>query len=197
MVNPIIKTADRRIKWMTQEQIISLFKASASRPVRDQLILALMYRFGLRTIEVISLPGHAIDLERKEITVTGAKRGLTRTYSLPPDLIPLMRKWERERDRSATTYFTGREGPLHRIRVWQIFKEAAKVAGLPKGFGPHSLRHSIIVHLLDAGLQLEDCKDLARHRRISSTEVYATISTTRRNNYLKRMDDSKAIVKLK
>jgi site-specific recombinase XerD len=78
-----------------------------------------------------------------------------------------------------------------------IFKECARAAGLPSDIGMHSLRHSAAVHGLDSGLTTDDLRDLLRHRRVSSTEVYATLSTKRRSNYLKTLEDSDDIVKIK
>lgn len=46
--------------------------------------------------------------------------------------------------------FTGREGPLKKRQVQNLFARYAEAAGI-KGRSVHSLRHSIAVHLLDAG----------------------------------------------
>jgi site-specific recombinase XerD len=186
-----------RIKYLTQEQVAALFRAAAGRNERDRLLLAFAYRFGMRTQELCDLPAKAVDTTRGEITITGLKGGLTRTYSLPRDVRGLVRAWSRERDKSVHTFFHGRQGPLHRIRVYLIFKECAREAGLPDDIGLHSLRHSAAVHALDAGLATEDVRDLLRHRRIATTDVYATLSTRRRGDYLKKLQESPAVVKVR
>jgi site-specific recombinase XerD len=183
---------DRQIKYLTQEQVKRLFEAAKERSARDRLLLAFLYRFGMRTQEACDLPADAVDTKRWEVTVRGAKGGLTRTYSIPSDLKPLARKWKP----SGATYFSGRQGPLGRIRVWQIFKQAAKEGGLPKDYGVHSLRHAAAVHALDAGLNTEDVRDLLRHRKLATTDVYANLSTKRRQEYLARLSKSDAVVKL-
>lgn len=110
------------------------------------------------------------------------------------DLRPLLRRHEAgEEFFFASWQGTGR---LARTRVWQIVKETMAAAG-PVEFNVHSLRHSATVHALDAGLQLADVRDLLRHRRMASTEVYETISTRRRNDYLRRLEESSAIVKVR
>ena len=185
-----------RIKALTREQVTALFRAAEDRPVRDRLILAMIYKLAMRTQEVCDLPGDAVDTRRWEITVTGAKHGLTRTYTVPRDLRPLVRAWEKERDRAAATYFTGRQGPLARVRVWQIFRESADAIGLARqsdkgkarGFGVHSLRHAACMHALDEGVTGDDLRDLLRHRDLGSTSVYANLSTKRRNGYLERLE---------
>lgn len=181
------------IKYLTQEQLRRFFSAIPKEAVRDRLLFGLSYRFGLRPSEAISLPAGALDRHARQITVQGLKGGLTRTYSIPRDLWPLLRGWKP----TGPTLLHGRQGPLSRARVWSLFKQYAKSAGLPAGYGPHSLRHSAAVHLLDAGLTTEDARDLLRHRKLSTTEVYATMSTKRRGDYLRRLEESSAVVKLR
>ena len=183
---------DRVIKYFTQDQIRRLFKAIPKESTRDRLMFAYIYRFGLRTQEACDLPAEAVDLRRGEITIRGGKGGLTRTYTIPRDLRRLTRAWKPVGE----TFFHGRQGPLSRVRVWQLFKQYARAARLPADYGVHSLRHSAAVHALDAGLATEDVRDLLRHKRLSTTDVYANLSTKRRNDYLGRLERSGAVVKL-
>jgi site-specific recombinase XerD len=186
------------VKYLSQEEIARLFKAGKQRPVRDLLLLAFAYRFAMRTRELIDLPARNVDLVRSEITIQAAKHGLRRTYSIPADLKSLIRRYVRDRDRSVSEFFTGRRGRLHRIRVFQIMKETMEAAGIPSDAGAmHLLRHSAAVHALDAGLSSDDVRDLCRHARISSTAVYANLSTKRRGNYLKVLAESDEIVKVR
>jgi integrase/recombinase XerD len=193
----VIERRSEAIRYLTQEQVSALFKAAARRPVRDRLLLAFAYRFAMRTEELIELPVKAVDTSRWEITIQGAKHGLRRTYSIPRDLKPLVRAYARERDESVPQFFTGQRGRLHRVRAWGIFKEIAREAGLPDDLGLHSLRHSAAVHALDAGLTTDDARDLLRHARLASTEVYAVLSQKRRGSYQQRLEESSEIVKVR
>lgn len=196
-VKTVIERRSEAIKYLTQEQVAALFRAAAKRPVRDRLLLAFAYRFGARTQELIELPAKAVDSTRGEITIQGAKNGLRRTYTIPKDVKSLVRAWEKQRDTSVPQFFTGQRGRLHRVRVFLIFKECARAAGLPPDVGMHSLRHSAAVHALDAGLSVEDCRDLLRHARLASTEVYAVLSQKRRGSYQQRLEESPDIVKVR
>lgn len=193
----VIERRSEAIKYLTQEQVAALFRAAAKRPVRDRLLLAFAYRFGMRTTELIELPAKAVDSARGEITIQGAKGGLRRTYSIPRDLKSLVRAWARQRDESVPQFFTGQRGRLHRVRVFLIFKETARAAGLPADVGMHSLRHSAAVHALDSGLTTDDVRDLLRHARLASTEVYAVLSQKRRGNYQRTLEESPDIVKVR
>ena len=71
------------------------------------------------------------------------------------------------------------------------------MAGLGREYSVHALRHSMAVHALDAGLATEDVRDLLRHRKLSTTDVYANLSTRRRSDYLGRLERSDAVVRLR
>lgn len=184
--------AEREIRYLDQRQLQRFFDAIPRRALRDRLLFAIIYRFGLRASEACELPSAALNRDRWELTVQGKKNGLRRTYSVPRDLQPLLRRWKP----AGRTLLAGRQGTLSRVRVWQLFKGYGAIAGLPADLGPHCLRHSVAVHALDAGLATEDVRDLLRHRRLSTTDVYANLSTRRRNDYFQRLADSEAVVKL-
>jgi integrase/recombinase XerC len=184
---------EQRTRHLSQDQVRALFAAAKGRSARDQLMLAFAYRFALRTVELCALPSEAVNIARWEITIQGAKGGLRRAYTIPSDLRPLMRKHKP----GASRYFVGRRGPLGRLRVWRVFKATAREAGIPREFAMHSLRHSAAVHALDAGLSTEDVRDLLRHARLSTTDRYAVLSVRRRSDYLKRLEASDAVVKLR
>jgi integrase len=184
---------ERSIKYLDQDQIRLFLRAIPAHAERDKLLFAFIYRFGLRASEACSLSTGALNRERWEVTIQGLKNGLTRTYTVPRDLRGLLRKWRPEGE----LLFGGRQGSLTRVRVWQLWRRYATAANLPAGYGVHSLRHSAAVHALDAGLSTEDVRDLLRHRKLSTTDVYANLSTRRRNDYLRRLETSEAIVKLR
>jgi len=192
-MSPKGKTEDgQEIRWLSQDQVRRFLNAIPKDAIRDRLLFAFLYRFGMRVSEACLLPVEAVDRKRWEVTIQGLKGGLRRTYTVPRDLRPLIKSWRP----SGEPFFAGRQGGLSRVRVWQLFRQYAGEAGLPKEFNVHSLRHSAAVHALDAGLATEDVRDLLRHRRLSTTDVYANLSTRRRNDYLGRLERSDAIVKM-
>jgi site-specific recombinase XerD len=183
-----------RIKFLDQSQLRDLFRVAKKGEPRDLLLVTLLYRYGLRVSEAIGLRADAVDLRRGEITVQGAKGGTRRTYAIARDILPLLRRY-----RPAGPFlFASREGEqMSRTRAWQVVVGLMREAGIPAGYGPHSLRHSLAVGMLDAGLQLEHVKDALRHASIRSTEVYAEVSPAARAAYTRTMEQSAAIVKMK
>lgn len=54
-----------------------------------------------------------------------------------------------------------------------------------KNYSPHSFRHSIAVHMLEAGIPLPVIKNFLGHSSIEVTMIYATVSDELKNKYLK------------
>ncbi|HTK69852.1 MAG TPA: tyrosine-type recombinase/integrase [Candidatus Eisenbacteria bacterium] len=182
------------MKYLDQPQLEALFRVAKAHPLRDRLLVVLAYRYGLRISEALALRPEDVDLRRGEIRVVGLKGGATRVYALGPDILALLRKYRAE----GPFLFASREGErLSRTRAWQLVTGMMREAGIPAGYGPHALRHSLGVHMLDSGLRLEHVKDALRHASIRSTEIYAELSSAARAEYTRVMERSPAIVKVK
>lgn len=54
-----------------------------------------------------------------------------------------------------------------------------------KKYSHHSFRHSIAVHMLEAGIPLPVIKNFLGHSSIEVTMIYATVSDELKNKYLK------------
>jgi site-specific recombinase XerD len=60
----------------------------------------------------------------------------------------------------------------------------------------HSLRHSIAVHILDAGEDIAYVQGHLGHRNIRNTQVYAKISDITRNKIMRRLKYKAEVVTL-
>ena len=61
--------------------------------------------------------------------------------------------------------------PISKWAVTKIFDEIRDALGLPQ-LTPHKLRHLMLTHLMDYGLDLYEVSLYARHRSTASTEIY-------------------------
>lgn len=157
--------------------------------MRDRAILELMYASGLRASEVgqIGLMDLIEKLGVVRVLGKGNKQrlvpmGKPAQHALDVYLTecrPMLITAERAGDRrDQGKLFLSRTGrPIERVRVWQIVRHWAKIAGLGK-IHPHMLRHSFATHLLMGGADLRIVQELLGHADITTTQIYTHVDRT-------------------
>lgn len=68
--------------------------------------------------------------------------------------------------------------PISKWSITKIFEEIRQALGLPQ-LTPHKLRHLMLTHLMDNGLDLYEVSRYGRHRSTASTEIYLHIADTK------------------
>jgi integrase/recombinase XerD len=172
------------------------------RSARDQLIVLLMARAGLRRGEVLGLrrgdvhlladsrglgceiPRAHVHVVRREENLNGAVAKSRRQRVVPLDfmIVQALDVYEFERMRFPAAAFSDfllvnlfREpigAPMRLDAVNDLIAAAARRAGLSPGLRPHQLRHAFASNILDAGGTIDEAQDLLGHASISSTQVY-------------------------
>jgi site-specific recombinase XerD len=69
-----------------------------------------------------------------------------------------------------------KDKPLSYETVRSIYEKARKRAGVKKGAGLHTLRHSFATHLLEAGYDIRKIQVLLGHTKLSTTMIYLHVS---------------------
>jgi len=156
---------------------------------RNYTILELLYATGLRVSEICSLNIEDIDLENREIRVTGkgnkerivlfgeyARKALLKYID---DVRPVLMNGKTDK-----ALFVSKYGlRLSPRRIEKIVRSYSKSVG--KRIHPHKLRHTFATHLLDGGADLKVVQELLGHADLSTTQIYTHISGRRaRKTYL-------------
>jgi site-specific recombinase XerD len=74
------------------------------------------------------------------------------------------------------------------------FKEYTEAAGIQER-SVHALRHSMAVHLLEAGRNIEYVADLLGHKNIQNTRIYAQITNPLREQVFRELEQHPKIVR--
>ncbi|MGC4793656.1 tyrosine recombinase XerC [Micromonospora saelicesensis] len=153
-------------------------------PLRDRVLLELLYATGVRVSEACGLDVGDVDHGRRVIRVFG-KGGRERSV---PYGVPAQRAlddWLRRGrpamvgPRSGDALLLGaRGGRLNPTTARQIVGAYAETAGLPRT-SPHDLRHSAATHLLEGGADLRAVQELLGHSSLASTQIYTHVSVER------------------
>jgi integrase/recombinase XerD len=148
---------------------------------RDHAILLLLARLGLRSCEVVAMELSDIDWRAGELTIRGKGPRLDR-LPLPQDVGETLASYLREaRPMCASTRVFLRlrpsvQGFSGSSAISDLVSLALRRAGLsPKRRGAHLLRHSLATEMVRKGARLSEIGQILRHRRSSTTEIYARV----------------------
>jgi integrase/recombinase XerC len=180
-------------RYLTQAELRAFFAVVGD--VRDRALFTIVYHYGLRVSEVALLERGDVDLDRGRIVVKRVKNGFWMERPLFPGTARVLAPYLAEHPGDGVrALFPGRAGPLRKRQIQARFARYRAEAGLPAHYTPHSLRHSIATHLLDAGASLEFVQDHLGHRDIGSTTIYARITDRHREAVFRQLEASPWIV---
>jgi site-specific recombinase XerD len=157
--------------------------------LRDRAMLEIAYGCGLRAAELVRIDVTDVDLEGRALRTTG-KGEKTRTVPLGDPAADAIRRYlARGRPALAVAPETGPVEPAlllsrrgRRLSTSDVRRRMdlwVRAAGLPSDLHPHALRHSFATHLLDGGADLRSIQELLGHARLSTTQVYTRVESSR------------------
>jgi len=159
--------------------------------LRDQALILLLLRTGMRIGETLGLRVNDLDMrDRKVHLFQGEKNSMGRVVYLSDDVLAALKLWLRQRDPNKEFVFYGRDNkPICYSTGRSRFVRYIQKAGLePKGYTVHCLRHTFASELLNAGMRLECLQQLMGHQDIEVTRRYARLTdTTREEEYFRAM----------
>jgi integrase len=174
---------NRQVAYLTKAEVERFFDVIPAMNARDRLLFDVIYRYGLRRKEAALIRRE--HLTEGRIWIAREKGGISGEYPIHPATRRLLWHYLAELGGNERPYlFASRQSQSQSISpstIYALFRRYAKAADLPGDrCHPHVLRHSIAVHLMNAGWDAADVQDWLGHRDIASTMVYAAVTNRRR-----------------
>jgi site-specific recombinase XerD len=158
--------------------------------LRDRAIVEVAYAAGLRISELASADLGSLSLRRGEVRVMGKGRkervgllGRPAVAALSVYLDegrPTLLGRRTSPGPDPAEVFLNYRGDALGVRGLRFrIDRLCRLAGLPEGVSPHTLRHSFATHLLDGGADLRVVQELLGHESLATTQVYTHVSPAR------------------
>lgn len=160
---------------LSQEQVWRIISATGN--MKHRLLLMATYSGGLRASEVVALRPEHIDSERMLIKVEDGKGGRDRYTLLSERFLKELRDYYKAYRPDTWLFPSNHTGKtLCYEAVRSVYELARKKAGVKKGAGLHTLRHSFATHLLEAGYDIRKIQVVMGHKSLSTTMIYLHVS---------------------
>jgi integrase len=176
----------RSREHLTEGEVERLIKAAAGNRQghRDQTMILVTFRHGLRTAEVTRLKWDAVNFDRSELNVARVKNGKSITHHLTGREQRALRKLKREQDPVSAFVFTSERGAPFAPRGFrQMIERLSKAAKFEFPVHAHMLRHACGYKLVNDGHPIRAIQDWLGHRNIQHTVRYTELSPARFKNF--------------
>ena len=174
--------------FLQPNEIQTIFESlSVETPleIRNRLIIELLYATGLRVSELTSINLNDIDINDKEIKITG-KGNKDRIVFFGEYALKYLKLYlEESRPILATKkspnilFLNKNGGSLSSRSVENIVNKVVEEAALKHKISPHVLRHTFATDMLNNGADLKSVQELLGHSSLSTTQIYTHITNER------------------
>jgi type 1 fimbriae regulatory protein FimB/type 1 fimbriae regulatory protein FimE len=172
----------RSREHLTPTEVEKLRKAARSlgrHGDRNDTMILLAYRHGLRVSELIHLRWDQFDLDQGLFHVRRVKNGVPSTHPLTGAEIRALRKLKRLAGESAYVFLSERKGPLTDSSVRKMMAQAGERAELGFPVHSHQLRHGCGYKLANDKQDTRAIQLFLGHRNIQHTVRYTELAAER------------------
>jgi len=177
------KNADVRTReYLTEKEVEKLIEGCEGnrQPHRDQTMILIAFRHGLRASEVCDLQWTQVDFAGATLAVARAKHGTPSTHPLTGRELRALRRLHREAEsRSPFLFMSERGSPMTVSNFQKLINRACEAAGLKIKAHPHMLRHGCGYKLANEGHDTRGLQAYLGHRNIQHTVRYTELAPTR------------------
>lgn len=185
---PNRKSPAKFVSYLCKEDLGLILKqpdTSTRRGRRDLTLLCVLYDTGGRVQEIADLTLGSVRLQAPAQVTLHGKGNKKRVVPLMDRTAALLSNYMKENHLSQDgkmnehpVFFNHRHEALSRSGIGYILQKyvtsARKVQpAIPEKVTPHILRHSKVMHLLEAGVNIVYIRDILGHVNIATTGIYA------------------------
>src|SRR5712691_1130446 len=182
----------RSREYLTEAEVKRLRKAARSlgrNRLRNETMILLAYRHGLRVSELINLRWDQLDLDRGFLHVRRLKHGVPSTHPLTATEIRALRRLKNQAPPDAAYVFLSeRKGPLTDSSVRKMIAQAGEIAELGFPVHPHQLRHGCGYKLANDKQDTRAIQLFLGHKNIQHTVKYTELAAGRFQDFWRDAD---------
>jgi site-specific recombinase XerD len=172
----------RSREYLTTAEVERLRKAVRGvgrHGLRNDTMILLAYRHGLRVSELIHLRWDQVDLDQGFLHVRCLKHGVPSTHPMTSSEIRALRRLARDTQGQAYVFLSERQGPLTASSVRKMIAQAGERAGLGFPVHPHQLRHGCGYKLANDKQDTRAIQLFLGHKNIQHTVKYTELAAER------------------
>jgi integrase/recombinase XerD len=165
----------RTVERLDRAEIERLIKTAYGYSSRYGFLVKMLFYTGARVSEFVRIRVEDLHLalDPPQVYIANAKGG---SDGYVPILPALAQELRTHLDGRRNGYvFESNRSDKYTPRA-AAGKEIARQAAIDKNVTPHRLRASVVTILLDAGMPLDQVQKFLRHKRITTTQIYAETS---------------------
>ena len=196
-----LRETKQNIRAVTRDEYNQILKGAGEtqNPLRNQLMIALMFECGLRNSEVRGICTDDFIPWEQELNIVerdiSVKYGSERTVYVPEHVMDLYANYisdeynyEHDTDKEYQYLFRNDKGePLSYSTIKKLCNKLSAKTGIK--FSPHELRHGHGTELFESKVQQEVIMKRLGHKNIASTEVYTHVSDDYMKQELKKAEE--------
>ena len=194
-----------KIKYLSDKELSHLLKTVIKKDRMHSCLFNLIYSYGLRVSEVVSLKVEHVNFDEKKILIERKKRKdkfKNQTFKLSEENIQRLKSHLRKRNKHPAAkkgnpylFLSNKTRKIDQhisiSRVQAIFHKYAIEAGLKDGWRyPHVLKHSAGVMLAKAGVSAAGIRDRLGHVSMITTDVYTKLGGGEQEEADKKADEA-------
>lgn len=167
----------RTVERLDRAEVERLIETAYGHSSRYGFLVKMLFYTGTRVSEFVQIRVEDLHLalDPPQVYIANAKGGSDGYVPILPTLAQELRTHLDGR-RSGYVFESNRSDKYTTRYVQRLVKRFAKRADIDKNVTPHRLRASVATILLDAGMPLDQVQKFLRHKRISTTQIYAETS---------------------